>query len=68
MLGRVQKMPRSGPTDVQMIASAKQMGANRKAEDIARKIYAWKANCDGMDVSEVQEAELLPDENAWLRE
>jgi len=30
-------------------------------------IYAWKAKCGGMDVSEAQEAKQLRDENARLK-
>ena len=66
-------MSRSNHTEAQMI-EAKQLEAGRKAEDVAREvgvskhtIYAWKAKCGGMDVSQAQEAKQLRDENTRLR-
>src|SRR5579863_4797789 len=48
--------------------------AGRKAEDVAREvgvskhtIYAWKAKCGGMDVSQAQETKQLRDENTKLK-
>ena len=50
------------------------MDAGRKAEDVAREVgvskhtlYAWKAKYGGMNVSEMQEAKQLRDENSRLR-
>jgi putative transposase len=67
-------MSRSRHTEAQMIAALKQLEAGRKAEDVAREvgvfkhtIYAWKAKCGGMDVSQAQEAKQLRDENTRLR-
>ena len=57
-----------------MISALKQVEAGRKAEDVAREygvpkhtIYAWKAKCGGMDVTEAQEATQLLDENTRRR-
>ena len=57
-----------------MIGALKQLEAGRKAEDVAREggvskhtIYAWKVKYGGMDVSQVQEAKQLRDENTRLR-
>jgi putative transposase len=53
--------------EAEMIAALKQLGAGRKAEDVAREvgvskhtIYAWKAKYGGMEVSEAQEVRQLP--------
>jgi putative transposase len=73
-----QKMSRRKHTEGQMIAAVKQMEAGRKVEGVAREvgvsahtIYAWKSKYGGMDVSEVQEARQLRDENTgcenWWR-
>jgi putative transposase len=67
-------MARGKHTEAQMIGALKQLEAGRKAEDVAREvgvskhtIYAWKAKYGGMNVSEVQEAKQLRDENMRLR-
>jgi putative transposase len=67
-------MARGKHTEAQMIGALKQLEAGRKAEDVAREvgvskhtIYAWKAKYCGMNVSEVQEAKQLRDENMRLR-
>src|SRR5712691_766886 len=67
-------MSRSNHTEAQMIGALKQLEAGRKAEDVGREmgvskhtIYAWKAKYGGMDVSEVQEAKQLRDENSRLK-
>ena len=67
-------MARSKHSEAQMIAALKQMEAGRTAEYVARKVgvskhtlYAWKAKYGGMDVSQVQEAKQLRDENNKLR-
>ena len=57
-----------------MIGALRQVDAGRKAEDVAREVgvskhtlYAWKAKYGGMNVSEMQEAKQLRDENSRLR-
>jgi putative transposase len=67
-------MSRGKHTEAQMISALKQVEAGRKAEDVAREVgvskhtlYAWKAKYGGMNVSEVQEAKQLRDENTRLR-
>lgn len=67
-------MSKSRHTEAQMIGALKQLEAGRKVEDVGREygvskhtIYAWKAKYGGMDVSEVQEAKRLRDENTRLR-
>ena len=65
-------MSKSRHTEAQMIGALKQLEAGRKAEDTAwevgvskHTIYAWKAKCGGMDVSQAQEAKQLRDDLAW---
>jgi putative transposase len=67
-------MSRSKHTEAAIIAALKQVGAGRKAEDVAREqgvskhtVYAWKAKYGGMDVSEAEEVKHLRDENARLK-
>jgi putative transposase len=67
-------MSKSQHTEAQMIGALKQLEAGRKAEDVAwevgvskHTIYAWKAKCGGMEVSEAQEAKQLRDENTKLK-
>lgn len=67
-------MSRSAHTEAQMVGAVKQVEAGRRAEEVAREmgvskhtIYAWKQKYGGMDVSEVQEAKALRDENARLK-
>ena len=57
-----------------MIGGAEAVGGGRKAEGVAREvgvskhtIYAWKTKYGGMDVSEVQEAKQLREENTRLK-
>lgn len=57
------------------MAAFQQLDAGRKVGDVAREvgvsqqhtIYAWKAKYGGMNVSEIQEAKQLRDENSRLR-
>jgi putative transposase len=67
-------MSKTKHTEGEMIGALKQLEAGRRAEDIGREvgvskhtIYAWKAKYGGMDVSEVQEARRLREENTRLR-
>jgi putative transposase len=67
-------MARSKDSEAAIIAALQQLGAGRKAADVAREagvstytIYAWKPKYGGMDVSQAQEAKQLPDENARLK-
>jgi putative transposase len=67
-------MSRGKHTEAQMIGALRQVDAGRKAEDVAREVgvskhtlYAWKAKYGGMNVSEMQEAKQLRDENSRLR-
>jgi Integrase core domain/Transposase len=57
-----------------MIGALKQMEAGRTAADVGRElgvskhtIYAWKAKCGGMSVSEAQRLRQLEDENRRLK-
>jgi len=66
-------MSKSNHSEVQ-IEALKQTEAGRRAEDVAREVgvskhtlYAWKAKCAGMDVSEAQEVKQLRDENTRLK-
>jgi len=63
-------MSRSKHTEVQIIASLKQVEAGRTVDDVAREcgvsaatIYAWKAKYGGLDISEAQRLRSLDDEN-----
>jgi putative transposase len=67
-------MSRSKHTEVQIIASLKQVEAGRAVDDVAREcgvsaatIYAWKAKYGGLDVSEAQRLRSLEDENSRLK-
>ena len=67
-------MSRSKHTEVQIIASLKQVEAGRTVDDVAREcglsaatIYAWKAKYGGLDVSEAQRLRSLEDENSRLK-
>jgi len=67
-------MSRSKHTEAQIIGALKQIEAGRTLEDVAREqgvskrtIYAWKARCGGMEVSEAEEVKHLRDENARLK-
>jgi putative transposase len=67
-------MSRSKHLGAQIIGALKQIEAGRTLENVAheqgvskRTIYAWKAKCDGMEVSEAEEVEHLRDENARLK-
>ena len=67
-------MGKSRYTEVQIIASLKQVEAGRAVDDIAREcgvsaatIYAWKAKYGGLDVSEAQRLRSLEDENSRLK-
>jgi len=67
-------MSKSNHTEAQMIGGAEAVGGGRKAEGVAREvgvskhtIYAWKTKYGGMDVSEVQEAKQLREENTRLK-
>ncbi len=57
-----------------MIGALKQVEAGREVDDGAREqgvskhtIYAWKAKCGGMEVSEAQEMKQLREENAKVQ-
>ena len=67
-------MPKSKHSEAAISAALKQLDARRSAADVAREvgvsqhtIYAWKAKYGGMNVTEIQEAKHLRDENARLR-
>ncbi len=67
-------MSRSMHTEVQIIASLKQVEAGRTVDDVAREcgvsaatIYAWKAKYGGLDVSEAPRLRSLDDENSRLK-
>ena len=67
-------MPKSKHSEPAILAALQQIDAGRKAAEVAREvgvsqytIYAWKAKYGGMNVSEIQEAKQLRDENARLR-
>ena len=67
-------MPKSKHSEAAILAALKQLDAGRSAVDVAREvgvsqhtIYAWKAKYGGMNVTEIQEAKHLRDENARLR-
>ncbi len=67
-------MPKSKHSEAAILAALKQVDAGRSALDVAREvgvsqhtIYAWKAKYGGMNVTEIQEAKHLRDENARLR-
>ena len=67
-------MSKGKHSEAQMIGALKQVEAGRAVEDLAweygvskHTIYAWKAKYGGMDVSQVQEAKQLRDENTKLR-
>jgi putative transposase len=59
-------MSKKRQTEAQIIAALKQVEAGRRVEDVAReagvsqhKIYAWKAKCGGMKVTEAQRLRSL---------
>jgi putative transposase len=67
-------MSRGKHTEAQMIGALRQVDAGRKAEDVAREVgvpstrcMPGKAKYGGMNVSEMQEAKQLRDENSRLR-
>lgn len=67
-------MPKSKHSEAAILAALQQLDAGRKAADVAREagvsthtMYAWKAKYGGMDVSQIQEAKQLRDENARLK-
>ena len=67
-------MPKSKHSEAAILGGLKQLDAGRSAADVAREvgvsqhtIYAWKAKYGGMNVTEIQEAKHLRDENARLR-
>ncbi len=67
-------MPKSKHSEAAILAALKQLDAGRSAAEVAREvgvsqhtIYAWKAKYGGMNVTEIQEAKHLRDENARLR-
>ena len=67
-------MPKSKHSEAAILAALQQVDAGRTAAEVAREvgvstytIYAWKAKYGGMDVSQIQEAKQLRDENARLK-
>jgi len=67
-------LSKSRHTEAQIITALTQFEAGRTAEYVAREqgvskhtIYAWKANCGGMDVSEAEVVRHLRDENGRLK-
>jgi len=67
-------MPKSKHSEAVILGALQQLDAGRKVGDIAREvgvstytIYAWKAKYGGMNVSEIQEAKQLRDENSRLK-
>ena len=67
-------MPKSKHSEAAILTALKQLDAGRSAVDVAREvgvsqhtIYAWKSKYGGMNVTEIQEAKHLRDENARLR-
>jgi len=61
-------------SEVEMIGALKQMEAGRTAADVGRElgvskhtVYAWKAKCGGMSVSEAQWLRQLEDANQRLK-
>jgi putative transposase len=67
-------MTKSRYLEAQMITALKHMEAGRNSEDVASEygvskdtIYAWKAKCGSMEVSEAEEVKHLRDEDARLK-
>jgi putative transposase len=67
-------MKKSRYTEEQVIGAGKQMGAGRKAQELARELgvseptlYAWKSKYGGMEVSEAKRLRDLEQENARLK-
>jgi len=61
-------------SEAQIIEGLKQMEAGRSATEMGREmgvskhtIYAWKAKCGGLEVSEAQRLRQLEDENRRLK-